>query len=215
MRVGHEWLRRTFNATPRVGWHPDSFSSTSSVPTVYALSGLTTLFHDRMDDAVKSGLHANRSMEFVWQGSSAVHAPRLWTHIMDGHTGCESTALTLILNLTRILPLIGTLSTPGCESAIKRLERPEDRFEPFPCRATLRRRLIRSYRCVRVPRRRSDESPFLKDTACLDWEPDQGGPRCPPLVGAPAQAVAAAADRYVELCFNRSAGYRHSEVRQA
>lgn len=51
----------------RHGWHPDSFASTSFTPTLYASLGYDALVHDRMDDAVKQELAANRSLEFVWQ----------------------------------------------------------------------------------------------------------------------------------------------------
>jgi hypothetical protein len=91
MRTGHLWLRKHFNATPRVGWHPDSFGSTSLVPTLYRLGGFELMLHDRMNDAVKASLVANRSMEFIWHGSASLPANEtaMLTHIMNGHTGYQ------------------------------------------------------------------------------------------------------------------------------
>ena len=91
MRTGHLWLRRHFNATPRVGWHPDSFGSTSLVPTLYRLGRFELMLHDRMNDAVKASLVANRSMEFLWHGSASLPANEtaMLTHIMNGHTGYQ------------------------------------------------------------------------------------------------------------------------------
>jgi alpha-mannosidase len=97
MRQGRQWLLKRFGApdgVPRHGWHPDSFSSTSATPTVYALLGCDALVHDRMNDDIKTGLASNASLEFVWQGSSSLSPERssILLHVIYGqfHTGYQS-----------------------------------------------------------------------------------------------------------------------------
>lgn len=89
-RVGHELLRSLgFKEAqlPRVGWQPDPFGPSSWTPTLMALSGYDAWVTNRIPDPIKAQLKANRSLEFVWQGSASLPASHsaILTHVLDTH----------------------------------------------------------------------------------------------------------------------------------
>jgi alpha-mannosidase len=49
MMMGHEFLQREFNVTPRVGWLLDSFGHSASNARLYADMGLEAIFFGRLD----------------------------------------------------------------------------------------------------------------------------------------------------------------------
>ena len=49
MMIGHEFLEREFNFTPRVGWHIDPFGHSNGNPRLFAEMGMDAWFFARID----------------------------------------------------------------------------------------------------------------------------------------------------------------------
>lgn len=67
MVVGHEWLKETFDITPRIAWHCDSFGHSSAMNQIFQLMGYETLYFGRMTDAEREIRIQNKTMDFIWQ----------------------------------------------------------------------------------------------------------------------------------------------------
>ena len=48
MTVGHEFIKRTFGVTPRIGWTVDPFGHSSTMASLYAQMGFSAVFFARI-----------------------------------------------------------------------------------------------------------------------------------------------------------------------
>lgn len=91
--VGHEFLRREFNATVHHGWQIDMFSGYSSVtPSLWALSGYEAMLLRYEGNAtMRATWEADKAFEFVWQASNSLTAAEssIFAHVVNGNYGGE------------------------------------------------------------------------------------------------------------------------------
>ncbi|CAI5488501.1 unnamed protein product, partial [Closterium sp. Naga37s-1] len=70
MSLGHRFLRRHFNATPRIAWQIDPFGhSATQASLITAQGGLDAVFFARADYEDIARRKQERSTEFVWRAS--------------------------------------------------------------------------------------------------------------------------------------------------
>lgn len=67
MMAGHEFLKKTFNATTRVVWHADAFGHAAATPDLYSRMGFEAIFFGRIDDNEKNYRKIKKTLEFIWQ----------------------------------------------------------------------------------------------------------------------------------------------------
>ncbi|KAL6143040.1 hypothetical protein ACLB2K_053739 [Fragaria x ananassa] len=71
--LGHRFLKREFNVTPRIGWQIDPFGH--SAVQAYLLGaevGFDSLFFGRIDYQDREKRKNEKSLEFVWRGSKSL-----------------------------------------------------------------------------------------------------------------------------------------------
>lgn len=54
MMTGNAFLKREFNITTKMVWHPDSFGHSAATPELYAKMGFEAIFFARIDDDEKN-----------------------------------------------------------------------------------------------------------------------------------------------------------------
>lgn len=89
--TGHEFLRRTFNATVKHGWNIDMFSGYSNaVTSLWALMGYEAMLLRYEGNAtMRAEWQKSQSFEFLWQASSSLPTNQsgIFAHIVDGNYG--------------------------------------------------------------------------------------------------------------------------------
>ena len=97
LRTGHAALARALGAAlwnasaPRVGWQVDPFGQSSFSPRFQAEAGVDAWVTNRVGDARKAEMRANRTLQFVWRGATGggaeaqAEGPGVLTHVLDTH----------------------------------------------------------------------------------------------------------------------------------
>lgn len=87
--IGHQFLKETFDITPRIAWHADAFGHSSVMNVLFQQMGYESLFFARMTDVEKEERKKNHTMDFIWQptfegvdGPKNHSLPGLLTHLM-------------------------------------------------------------------------------------------------------------------------------------
>jgi alpha-mannosidase len=64
---GHQFLKREFGVTSRIGWNVDSFGHSAANAALYHDFGFEALFFSRMDDRLRAQLIKKGEMNFLWE----------------------------------------------------------------------------------------------------------------------------------------------------
>jgi alpha-mannosidase len=67
MQKGHQFLKREFDVTPRIGWNIDAFGHSSANAALYHDFGFEALFFTRVDDRLRFDLMEKGGMSFLWE----------------------------------------------------------------------------------------------------------------------------------------------------
>jgi alpha-mannosidase len=67
MYVGHNFLKREFGVTPKIGWMIDSFGHSSANAALFADFGFDALFMSRIDDDERNQRKSKEEMQFIWR----------------------------------------------------------------------------------------------------------------------------------------------------
>ncbi|KAK9692861.1 Alpha-mannosidase 2x, variant 2 [Basidiobolus ranarum] len=89
MEMGLDWLWRSFQVRPRIGWQIDPFGHADVTPTLFRQFGFDTMVMSRIPNSLHQGLASNRSLQFHWHSSDPHLAdlPPLLTHVLHRHYG--------------------------------------------------------------------------------------------------------------------------------
>lgn len=68
--MGHEFIKKTFGVSPKIGWDIDTFGHSDTNTRLFAQMGFDALFFSRMDDPEKTERSNKKSMNFLWRPSS-------------------------------------------------------------------------------------------------------------------------------------------------
>lgn len=86
---GHLWIRETFGASarPRVGWSLDPFGLSSTQAVLQSLMGFDGWFFTRVPGSVVDHGKKNKSLEFIWRGSSSLphEQTQIFSHIFESY----------------------------------------------------------------------------------------------------------------------------------
>lgn len=86
MAEGHQFLKDTFNYSPRYGWQIDPFGLSSYYPTLFAYMGFNGHIINRIHYTQKNKWKDEKHMEFVWRGSKSLGVEtEMFTHVLDSH----------------------------------------------------------------------------------------------------------------------------------
>lgn len=66
MMAGHEFLKKTFNISPKIAWHADAFGHSAATPELFAKMGFEAIFFGRIDDDEKDNRKVKKELEFIW-----------------------------------------------------------------------------------------------------------------------------------------------------
>eukprot|EP00123_Amoebidium_parasiticum_P016348 comp23400_c0_seq1/m.38816 comp23400_c0_seq1/g.38816 ORF comp23400_c0_seq1/g.38816 comp23400_c0_seq1/m.38816 type:complete len:1049 (-) comp23400_c0_seq1:168-3314(-) len=72
MTLGHHFLDKVFGVTPRIGWQIDPFGHSTTHAALLAMMGFDAFYFGRIDYADKAKRMADKTMEFVWDGSASL-----------------------------------------------------------------------------------------------------------------------------------------------
>jgi len=73
MKLGQQYLRKTFGVVPKIGWQIDSFGSTVTTPLLLAMMGYEALIINRMPESIYNEMHNHGKMAFVWRPSPTLN----------------------------------------------------------------------------------------------------------------------------------------------
>lgn len=85
MYQGLSFLRDTLGARPSYEWHIDPFGHSLFVPELYAQLGYKAVVINRIPDAVKQSMRADKGLEFFWKYPNSKF--NIFTHVLDTHYG--------------------------------------------------------------------------------------------------------------------------------
>lgn len=85
MHLGLSFLRDTFGARPTVEWHIDPFGHSLFMPELYSQLGYKAVVINRIPNAVKQSMRAEKGLEFYWKYPSSNLS--IFTHVLDSHYG--------------------------------------------------------------------------------------------------------------------------------
>eukprot|EP00351_Strombidinopsis_sp_SopsisLIS2011_P006233 CAMPEP_0116881570 /NCGR_PEP_ID=MMETSP0463-20121206/13658_1 /TAXON_ID=181622 /ORGANISM="Strombidinopsis sp, Strain SopsisLIS2011" /LENGTH=123 /DNA_ID=CAMNT_0004533599 /DNA_START=280 /DNA_END=651 /DNA_ORIENTATION=+ len=69
MMIGHDFVKREFGVTPRIGWQIDPFGHSNTNARLFAEMGFDAWFFARLDIEDKLKRVHNDEMEFIWRAS--------------------------------------------------------------------------------------------------------------------------------------------------
>lgn len=79
--LGHQFLLKTFNITPHIGWSVDPFGHSAGHAWLLSKMGYDSLFLGRIHDKDKEARKINGQMEFIWHPFND-QKQQLFTHIL-------------------------------------------------------------------------------------------------------------------------------------
>ena len=85
MHLGLKFLRDTLGARPTVEWHIDPFGHSVFMPELYSQLGYKAVVINRVPNAVKQSMRAEKGLEFYWKYPSSNLS--IFTHVLDSHYG--------------------------------------------------------------------------------------------------------------------------------
>jgi len=71
--MGHRWLKDNLNLDPRIGWHVDSFGTSSTHAALLAQAGYDGLFFSRADYIDRAKRINDQALQFSWEGQNPQH----------------------------------------------------------------------------------------------------------------------------------------------
>ena len=83
MYQGLSFLRDTFGARPSVEWHIDPFGHSLFMPEFYSQLGYKAVVINRIPDAIKQSMRAEKRPEFYWKYPRSKLS--IFTHVLDTH----------------------------------------------------------------------------------------------------------------------------------
>ena len=88
VRAGHEFIKKEFGVTPRIGWVIDHFGHSSTNTRLMAEIGLEALFYGRADEREVNKRKDKKETEFIWAPSrqSLGDDVKMWCHIFPSRT---------------------------------------------------------------------------------------------------------------------------------
>ena len=92
MQVGHDFVKKEFGFTPRVGWQIDPFGHSNANARLFAEMGFDAFFFARLDYQDKDKRLADKTMEWVWRPSwdTIGESAQILTHAMYHHYSAPS-----------------------------------------------------------------------------------------------------------------------------
>ena len=69
IKVGHDFLYREFNVTPKVAWHADAFGHSAETSKIFKQLGFEALIFGRLTEKYKLKLLEQKDMAFIWNPS--------------------------------------------------------------------------------------------------------------------------------------------------
>jgi len=70
MMIGHEFIKKTFNVTPKIGWDIDTFGHSDTNTRLFAQMGFEAMFFSRLDQPEKASRSKSKAMNYLWRPSS-------------------------------------------------------------------------------------------------------------------------------------------------
>ena len=67
MYLGHKFLKKEFNVTPKIGWMIDSFGHSAANAALFADFGFEAMFFTRMDDRGRDERMEDHELTFLWR----------------------------------------------------------------------------------------------------------------------------------------------------
>lgn len=66
MMMGHDFILKEFNVTPRIGWQIDPFGHSNTNARLFAEMGFDAWFFARLDNDDKQRRLTDNELEFIW-----------------------------------------------------------------------------------------------------------------------------------------------------
>lgn len=73
MYVGHNFIKKEFGVTPRVGWMPDAFGHSSANAALFADFGFDAIYFTRLDENLRIKYKNEEHMTYLWRPFSKHH----------------------------------------------------------------------------------------------------------------------------------------------
>ncbi|KAH3759565.1 lysosomal alpha-mannosidase [Pelomyxa schiedti] len=91
MTDGHTWISEHLgdDVLPTIGWHIDTFGSSSVTPTLWSWCNFRAFYINRIPIETQESFFSSQGLEFYWQGSPSLkEQTSIWTHDLD-HYFCS------------------------------------------------------------------------------------------------------------------------------
>ena len=67
MYLGHKFLKKEFNVTPKIGWMIDAFGHSAANAALFADFGFEAMFFTRMDERGREQRMDDHELTFLWR----------------------------------------------------------------------------------------------------------------------------------------------------